>query len=156
MRRPPVALALPVLALVLAACGSDGGSSGPTTVPPAADVVITAVEGIRWDKDAYTATSTNAQLVIQGRNESSLGHNLYVVGADGKQVAEHEDRQEGRQRDRDVRRRTRHLHGDLQDPRPCRDEVDPDRQLTEHALAGAYVDGRHAMRAWVRCTHAGG
>jgi plastocyanin len=91
MRRRPVALALPLVALVLAACGSDGGSGGATTVPPPADVVITAVEGIRWDKEAYTATSTNAKLVIQGRNDSSLGHNLYVVGADGTQVAEHED-----------------------------------------------------------------
>ena len=90
MRRP-VALALLTLAVTgIAACGSDG-SSGPTTIPPPADVVIIAEEGIRWDKPEYAATSTNGKVVIQGRNESSLGHNLYVVGADGKQVAEHED-----------------------------------------------------------------
>ncbi|MFT3853260.1 MAG: plastocyanin/azurin family copper-binding protein [Ilumatobacteraceae bacterium] len=91
MRRPPVALALPLLAaLSLAGCGSNA-KSGPTTVPPPSDVVITAVEGIRWDEDAYTATSHEGKLVIQGRNESSLGHNLYVVAADGTAVAEHED-----------------------------------------------------------------
>ncbi len=54
-------------------------------------MVITAVEGIRWDAPAYTATSTAGKLVVQGRNDSSLGHNLYVVAADGTQVAEHED-----------------------------------------------------------------
>lgn len=90
MRRPPVALLLPLVALGLAACGSDS-SGGPTTVPPPADLTVTAVEGIRWDKDAYTATSNSGKLVIQGRNDSSLGHNLYVVAADGTQVAEHED-----------------------------------------------------------------
>jgi plastocyanin len=89
MRRARVALLLPILAV--AACGSDGDSSGPTTVAPPSDVVITAVEGIRWDHDVYTATSHDGQLVIQGRNDSSLGHNLYVVAADGSQVAEHED-----------------------------------------------------------------
>ncbi len=66
-------------------------SSAPTTVAAPADVVIIAEEGIRWDKPEYAAASTNGKVVIQGRNESSLGHNLYVVGADGKQVAEHED-----------------------------------------------------------------
>ena len=94
MRRTPVALvalALPALALSVAACGSDSGSGGPTTVPPPADVTIVAVEGIRWDQEAYTATSTDGKVVIQGRNDSSLGHNLYVVAADGTQVAEHED-----------------------------------------------------------------
>ena len=55
MRRRPVALvalAIPVLALFVAACGSDAGSDGPTTVPPPADVAIVAIEGIRWDQDA--------------------------------------------------------------------------------------------------------
>ena len=33
----------------------------------------------------------DGKVVIQGRNDSSLGHNLYVVAADGTQVAEHED-----------------------------------------------------------------
>jgi len=90
MRRP-VALAVLTLAVTgLVACGSDA-SSAPTTVAPPADVVIIAEEGIRWDKPEYAASSTNGKVVIQGRNESSLGHNLYVVGADGKQVAEHED-----------------------------------------------------------------
>ena len=67
------------------------GSSGPTTVPPPADVVITAVEGIRWDKPDVHGDVDDGKVVIQGRNDSSLGHNLYVVAADGKQVAEHED-----------------------------------------------------------------
>ena len=54
-------------------------------------MVITAIEGIRWDAATYSATSNAGKLVIQGRNDSSLGHNLYVIAADGTQVAEHED-----------------------------------------------------------------
>ena len=91
MRRPVALLSAVVVATGLAACGSSGGSSGPTTVPPKADVVITAIEGIRWDAASYSGTSNAGKLVIQGRNDSSLGHNLYVIAADGTQVAEHED-----------------------------------------------------------------
>lgn len=73
----------------LAACG--GGASSPTTPPPRADVVITALDGIRWDAPTYTAAATNGQVVIQGRNSSNIPHNLYVIAADGVQVPGHLD-----------------------------------------------------------------
>jgi plastocyanin len=90
MRRSVALAALTIATAGLAAC-SSGSSAGPTTVAPKADVVITAVEGIRWDAATYSATSTGGQVVVQGRNDSTLGHNLYLVGADGTQVPEHID-----------------------------------------------------------------
>jgi len=84
------ALAAATLFLGLAAC-SSGSSSGPTTAPPKADVVITAIEGIHWNAASFTATSTNGKLIVRGDNESSLPHNLYIIDADGKQNASHVD-----------------------------------------------------------------
>lgn len=63
--------------------GCSSSASGPTTVAPKPDVVITAVNGVVWDAKAYTVKSTDGKVVIQGRNESSLPHNLYIIGSDG-------------------------------------------------------------------------
>lgn len=79
-----------VIGLALAACGG-GAAAGPTTTPPPADVVITAVDGIRWDAQQYAATSHNGEVVVQGRNSSSIPHNLYVIAADGTEEPGHLD-----------------------------------------------------------------
>lgn len=61
--------------LALAACG--GGSSSDTSTPSDADVVVKAVEGILWEKDAYTATA--GEVTIEAVNDSSAPHNLHVL-----------------------------------------------------------------------------
>ena len=89
MRRSPL-IAASALLVALGACGGSS-SSGPTTVPPKADVVITAVEGIRWDAPTYAATATNGKVVVRGVNDSSVGHNLYIIAADGSTIPNHLD-----------------------------------------------------------------
>ncbi len=76
--------------LAMAACGG-GAASGPTTAPAPADVVITAVDGIRWDANSYTAASKDGKVVIRGKNDSSIPHNLYVIATDGTQIPGHID-----------------------------------------------------------------
>lgn len=71
---PPALLAA---TLALAACG--GGSSSDTTIPTDTDVVVTAVEGIKWDAAAYTATA--GEVSFAAKNNSSLPHNLHVLDA---------------------------------------------------------------------------
>ena len=60
-------------------------------MPSPADVTITAVEGIHWNATSYAAKSTNGKLVVRGDNESTLPHNLYIIGSDGTQNASHVD-----------------------------------------------------------------
>ena len=71
---PPALLAATV---VLAACG--GGSSSDSTVPADTDVVVTAIEGIKWDAADYTATAGEVSFAV--KNSSSLPHNLHVLDA---------------------------------------------------------------------------
>lgn len=65
--------------LALTACGG-GGSSTNNTVPADADVVVRAVDGVLWDSKTYTATADDGKVTIYAVNDSSIGHNLYVVG----------------------------------------------------------------------------
>lgn len=58
----------------MSACGGGDSSS---TVPSDADVVVTAVEGIAWDKKDYTATA--GEVKIAAVNNSSAPHNLHVL-----------------------------------------------------------------------------
>ena len=76
----------PVLALGLTGLAACGGSSsgGSNTVPADADVTVRAIDGIKWNSDAYTATSDNGEVTIYGVNNSSIAHNLHVTGPDGK------------------------------------------------------------------------
>ncbi len=67
----------------LTACGGSGSSS-PTT-PVDADVVVTALDGIKWDKADYTATA--GEIVIAAKNESSLPHNLHIIDPDGVELS---------------------------------------------------------------------
>lgn len=78
----PAAAAALVAALAVSACGGDGESSGET-VPADADVVVRAVDGIRWEQSQYTAAA--GDILIATVNESSLPHNLVVIDADGNQ-----------------------------------------------------------------------
>ncbi|MEX0847354.1 MAG: sulfocyanin-like copper-binding protein [Ilumatobacteraceae bacterium] len=71
-------------ALGLAACGGGGGSSSSDTIPADADVVVKAIDGIKWDQSSYSATA--GDVVIAAVNVSSLPHNLYIVAADGTQL----------------------------------------------------------------------
>jgi plastocyanin len=61
--------------LALAACGGSSGSD--TSTPSDADVVVNAVEGILWEKDAYTATA--GEVTIEAVNKSSAPHNLHLL-----------------------------------------------------------------------------
>ena len=81
-----IAPAVLATALSLAACGSDdkGGdsaSSGPTTP---ADLVVTGVDGLKWDKESYTATAGDVD-VLQ-RNDSQQPHTLKIVAEDGSSI----------------------------------------------------------------------
>jgi plastocyanin len=82
-------LAATGLLIGLAACGSSGSSTSTTPVP--ADVVISATEGIHWDAPTYTAAAKSGKVVISGVNKSSIGHNLYLIAADGTQNPSHID-----------------------------------------------------------------
>ena len=62
---------------VLAACG--GGSSSDSTLPADTDVVVTAVEGLKWDASAYTAPAGQVSFAVT--NKSSQPHNLHVLDA---------------------------------------------------------------------------
>ena len=71
-------LALPLAvaaALAVSACG--GGSDSATTTPSDADVVVKAIEGILWEKDAYTAKA--GEVTIEAVNDSSAPHNLHLL-----------------------------------------------------------------------------
>lgn len=71
-------------ALGLAACGGGGSSSSGDTVPADADVVVKAIEGIKWDQSSYAAKAGDVKIAAE--NLSSLPHNLYIVAADGTQL----------------------------------------------------------------------
>lgn len=70
-------------ALTLAACG--GSSSSGATLPADVDLTVVAVDGIAWDKKEYAVTTTDGTATIGTRNDSSIAHNLYLVGPDGVQ-----------------------------------------------------------------------
>lgn len=71
-------------ALVLAACGGGGSGSDGTSAPIDADVVVTAIDPIAWDKADYTATA--GEVVIAAKNNSSQPHNLHIVAPDKSQL----------------------------------------------------------------------
>ncbi|MEQ1873151.1 MAG: hypothetical protein ABL953_05430 [Ilumatobacteraceae bacterium] len=67
--------------LALGAC-SGGGSSSSNTVPPDADVVVRAVDGIAWNQDEYTATAGDGKVKIYAVNDSGIAHDMYVKDGD--------------------------------------------------------------------------
>lgn len=70
-------------ALGLAACGGGSSSSGDT-IPADADVVVKAIEGIKWDQSSYSAKA--GEVKIAAENISSLPHNLHIVAPDGTEL----------------------------------------------------------------------
>jgi hypothetical protein len=69
--------------------GSTETSAAASTVPDsAATVDVKAVEGVAWDKKAYTATAKDGKVRINGSNISSIAHNLYVLDSTGAVVGD--------------------------------------------------------------------
>ena len=67
------------------------GSSAATasTVPDsAATITVKAIEGVAWDKKSYAATAKDGKVTINGVNNSSIAHNLYVLDSSGKVVGD--------------------------------------------------------------------
>ena len=71
----------PFLAAGLVALGacSGGGSSSSNTVPPDADVVVRAVDGIAWNQDEYSATAVDGKVKIYAVNDSGIAHDMYTL-----------------------------------------------------------------------------
>ena len=67
-------------ALGLSACGG-GDSSSDDTVASDVDLEVVALDGIKFEKDAYTASAGTVTAAL--RNNSSLPHNLHFIDADG-------------------------------------------------------------------------
>ena len=80
--------ALPAL-LLLAACGGggDGDSTDTTAGTPGAqpDVLIKALEGIRYDAKEYTAPAAG-DVVVRFENDSSLLHDVYFKDSKGVEL----------------------------------------------------------------------
>lgn len=74
---------LAAASFLLVACGG-GDSSSDATVPADADLVVRALDGIRWDAESYTAPAGEITVVFE--NASSLPHNLHFIDADGVQL----------------------------------------------------------------------
>lgn len=68
----------------LAACG--GSARTTTTAPAAADIVVRAQDGIRWNASEYTASAADGPIALYAVNDSSIAHNLHIVDADGNDV----------------------------------------------------------------------
>lgn len=84
MRRRFAVAGAAVLVSVLAGCGDDGSSSGPTLSPgsgaPTGAVEVGA-EDIRFSSDAYDAAAGTVTFAY--RNEGSIPHTLVIEGVDG-------------------------------------------------------------------------
>jgi plastocyanin len=78
-------VAVPAL-LLLAACGSSSGDSSTTAAPtapgPQPDLVIRALDGIRYDAKDYTVAA-GGDVVVRFENDSSLLHDVYFKDANG-------------------------------------------------------------------------
>lgn len=88
MRTRRIGLVAPLLltaVLSLAACGSDDeGGDSASSAPATADLVVTGVDGLKWDAEAYTATAGEVEVLL--RNESQLPHTLKILAADGTSI----------------------------------------------------------------------
>ncbi|MBA3947622.1 MAG: cupredoxin domain-containing protein [Herpetosiphonaceae bacterium] len=71
-----------IAGLSLAACGGGGNGSGP----PAQQLTITAVDGIKYDKPELDATA-NQPFVVNFVNNGGLQHSFVIKNAAGSDVA---------------------------------------------------------------------
>ena len=65
---------------------------------PAADLVVTAEEGIRWEEESYSATAGDIEIELD--NESSVAHTLAIIAPDGSKLANKELSAAGKDADR--------------------------------------------------------
>jgi plastocyanin len=79
---------LTLLVATLAACGSDDDmdSASDSTASSNGALVVAAEDGIKWDKDEYSAAA--GDVVVELQNNSTLQHNLYLITDDGTQLPE--------------------------------------------------------------------
>ena len=73
--------ALAGLTGVVTACGGDGSSTPPATVPAGALEVISG-PGLHLDKSEYTIAATNGSVTIAYVNHDTQRHTLVVVNQD--------------------------------------------------------------------------
>ncbi len=71
-------------ALALTGCG--GGSGDSESGASEADLVVDALDSLKFDSDNYTATA--GEVTIDYQNRGSVNHSLLVIGADSKQIGE--------------------------------------------------------------------
>lgn len=65
-------------ALIVSALLTGCGGSSSTPVPTVeADLVVTAVNGLRWDADSYALAAGEVSIAM--RNEDSIRHTLVVL-----------------------------------------------------------------------------
>ena len=65
-------------ALIVSALLTGCGGSSSTPVPTVeADLVVTAVSGLRWDADSYALAAGEVSIAM--RNEDSIRHTLVVL-----------------------------------------------------------------------------
>jgi plastocyanin len=77
-------LAVPFVALTVVGCSSSDSGGGATI--PANATVITAIEGIAWDAESYTATAVDGKVAIAVTNQSSLPHDLHLIDPESVDV----------------------------------------------------------------------
>lgn len=63
-----------IVSALLTGCGGDSATPVPTVE---ADLVVTAVNGLRWDAESYTLAAGEVSIAM--RNEDSIRHTLVVL-----------------------------------------------------------------------------
>ena len=87
IRNSPTAFVLlTALTLVtITACGGNENETNATSTPAdGVGVVIRAMEGIRWENDAYSAEAGEVRIVLE--NTSSIPHNLALIDSDNTEL----------------------------------------------------------------------
>ena len=71
--------------VTVSACGGgDADDAAATSPSDESGVVVRALEGIRWENDAYSAPAGEVRIVLE--NTSSIPHNLAIVDAASTQL----------------------------------------------------------------------
>jgi uncharacterized cupredoxin-like copper-binding protein len=78
--RTRLLLAPVALTLLLAACGGDDGGSS-AEIPANPDLTVTAVAGLKYDSQAYTAPSGPAVMVFANKDTSGQSHDAVIYEA---------------------------------------------------------------------------
>ena len=78
--RPVTATVFAASLVALSSCGGSSSSTPDYTIPADADLVVKAIPSIRWDANAYTATSGDIKVFLA--NDDSVKHILVVLKDD--------------------------------------------------------------------------